>query len=188
MNHDITSEAEAMKKPVDGERIMERRAVKLHFDDEDMDFNLMWVLGQSGAGGAELGECPSVASQIKDPEGWVTEWTKAGQRLESQAQAAEQTHHLISAREAYLRAFSYYQASVFCARPQDKLLAENWRRATSLLQKAAASSTHRSYRLKCLSNRTRCAATVPGRKCLHLGWHPHPDVLGSLQAASRSHE
>jgi hypothetical protein len=47
MNHDITSEAEAMKKPVDGERIMERRAVKLHFDDEDMGFNLMWVLGQS---------------------------------------------------------------------------------------------------------------------------------------------
>jgi pimeloyl-ACP methyl ester carboxylesterase len=127
-----------MKKPLDEERIMQRRAVKLHFDNEDMDFNLMWVLGQSGAGGAELGECLSTASQIKDPESWVTEWTKAGQRLEAQAQAAERAHHLVSAREAYLRAFSYYQASIFCARPQDKRLAENWRRGTSCFQKAAA--------------------------------------------------
>jgi pimeloyl-ACP methyl ester carboxylesterase len=127
-----------MKKPVDEERIMQRRAVKLHFDDEDMDFNLMWVLGQSGAGGAELGECLSTASQIKDPESWVTEWTKAGQRLEAQAQAAERAHHLVSASEAYLRAFSYYQASIFCARPQDERLAENWRKGTSCFQKAAA--------------------------------------------------
>jgi pimeloyl-ACP methyl ester carboxylesterase len=127
-----------MKKNINEERIMQRRAVKLHFDDEDMDFNLAWVLGQSGAGGAELGECLSTASQIKDPESWVIEWTKAGQRLEAQAQAAEQAHHLVSAREAYLRAFSYYQASIFCARPQDKRLAENWRSGTSCFQKAAA--------------------------------------------------
>jgi hypothetical protein len=71
-----------MKKPVIEERIMQRRAVKLHFDDEDMDFNLAWVLGQSGAGGAELGECLSTASQITDTESWVSEWTKAGPRLE----------------------------------------------------------------------------------------------------------
>jgi pimeloyl-ACP methyl ester carboxylesterase len=127
-----------MNKAKNEERIMGRRDIKLHFDDEDMDFNLMWVLGQSGAGGAELGECLSVASRIKDTESWVTEWTKAGQRLESQAQAAERASHSVSAREAYLRAFSYYQASIFSARPQDKRLAENWRSGTSCFQKAAA--------------------------------------------------
>ena len=127
-----------MKKSIKEEKIMQRRAVKLHFDDEDMDFNLMWVLGQSGAGGAELGECLSVAAKIKDPQSWVSEWTKAGQRLESQAQAAEQARHLVSARAAYLRAFSYYQASVFSARPQDTRLAENWRKGTACFQKAAA--------------------------------------------------
>jgi len=127
-----------MNKNINEEKIMQRRAVKVYFDDQDMDFNLMWVLGQSSAGGAEFGECLSAASQIKDPESWVTEWTKAGQRLEAQAQAAEQARHLVSAREAYLRAFSYYQASIFCARPQDKRLAEAWRRGTSCFQKAAA--------------------------------------------------
>ena len=127
-----------MHKSIKEEKIMQRRAVKLHFDDEDMDFNLMWVLGQSGAGGAELGECLSVAAKIKDPQSWVSEWTKAGQRLESQAQAAEQARHLVSARAAYLRAFSYYQASVFSARPQDTRLAENWRKGTACFQKAAA--------------------------------------------------
>jgi len=127
-----------MNKNINEEKIMQRRAVKLHFEDEDMDFNLMWVMGQSGAGGAELGECLSAAARIKDPETWVTEWTKAGQRLEAQAQAAERAQHLASAREAYLRAFSYYQASIFSARSQDKRLAENWRRGTACFQKAAA--------------------------------------------------
>ena len=127
-----------MNKNINKEGIMQRRAVKVYFDDEDMDFNLMWVLGNSGAGGAELGECMCAASQIKDPESWVAEWTKGGQRLEAQAQAAELAHHLVSAREAYLRAFSYYQTSIFSARPQDKRLAENWRKGTSCFQKAAA--------------------------------------------------
>src|SRR5512138_3048874 len=127
-----------MKQPNTEEKIMQRRAIKVYFDDEDMDFNLMWVLGNSGAGGAELGECMRTASQIKDPESWVAEWTKAGQRLEAQAQAAERAHHLVSAHEAYLRSFSYYQASLFSARPQDKRLAENWRRSTACFQKAAA--------------------------------------------------
>ena len=129
-----------MKKPIHEEKIMQRRAVKLYFDNEDMDFNLMWVLGQASAGGAELGECMRVASQIKDgdPESWVAEWAKAGQRLEAQAQAAEQAHRLVSAREAYLRAFSYYHISTLFARSQDKRLAESWRRGTSCFQKATA--------------------------------------------------
>jgi len=129
-----------MNKPIEQERIMQRRAVKLYFDNEDMDFNLMWVLGQASAGGAELGECMHVVSQIKekDPETWVVAWAKAGQRLEAQAQAAEQLHHLVSAREAYLRAFSYYHISTLFARPQDKHLVESWRRGTACFQKAAA--------------------------------------------------
>lgn len=129
-----------MSKPINEERIMKRREVKVYFDNEDMDFNLMWALGNSSAGGAEPGECMHVASQIKDgnSESWVAEWTKAGQRLEAQAQAAERAHHLVSAREAYLRAFSYYHIGTLSARPQDKRLAENWRRGTSCFQKAGA--------------------------------------------------
>lgn len=129
-----------MNKNMHDEKIMQRRSVRLYFDNEDMDFNLMWVLGQASAGGAELGECMQVASQIRDgdPESWVSEWTKAGQRLKAQAQAAEQAHHQVSASEAYLRAFSYYHISTLAARPQDKRLAENWRRGTSCFQKAVA--------------------------------------------------
>lgn len=129
-----------MNKPSHEEKIMKRRSVKLYFDNEDMDFNLMWVLGQASAGGAELGECMRVASQIKDgdPERWVAEWMKAGQRLEAQAQAAEQAHHLVSAREAYLRALSYHHISTLFARPQDKRLAESWRKGAACFQKAAA--------------------------------------------------
>jgi len=129
-----------MNKRNDQEKIMQRRSIKLYFDNEDMDFNLLWVLGQASAGGAELGECMHAASQIRDgnPEGWVTEWSKAAQRLEAQAQTAEQARHLVSAREAYLRAFSYYHIGTLFARPQDKRLAESWRRGVSCFQKAAA--------------------------------------------------
>ena len=31
---------QTMKKPINEEKIMQRRAVKLYFDDQDMDFNL----------------------------------------------------------------------------------------------------------------------------------------------------
>ena len=129
-----------MNKNKNQEKIMKRRGIKVYFDNEDMDFNLMWVLGSSTAGGAELGECMRAASQIKDgdPESWVTAWTNAGQRLEAQAQAAEQAHRLASARETYLRAFSYYHIGTLSARPQDKRLAENWRGGVSCFQKAGA--------------------------------------------------
>ena len=78
-----------MNKNINQEKIMKRRNAKVYFDNEDMDFNLMWVLGQASAGGAELGECMHVASRIKerDTESWVAEWTKAGQQLDAQAQA-----------------------------------------------------------------------------------------------------
>jgi len=129
-----------MGKSTDEEKIMQRRAVKLHFDSEDMDFMLLMTLANSGAGGAEIGECLSTASRIRerDVESWVTEWTKAGQRLEARAQAAELAHHLVSARGAYLRAHSYYQASVWFIRSHDKRLAENWRSGSSCFQKSAA--------------------------------------------------
>ncbi|MGB8212524.1 MAG: alpha/beta fold hydrolase [Anaerolineales bacterium] len=129
-----------MNKNINQEKIMKRRNAKVYFDNEDMDFNLMWVLGQASAGGAELGECIHVAARIKDgdTESWIAEWTEAGQRLEARAQAAEQAHHLVSARETYLRAFSYFHISTLFTRPQDKRLAENWRGGTACFQKAAA--------------------------------------------------
>ena len=51
---------------------------------------------------------------------------------------AEHAHHLVSARETWLRVFSYYHISTLFTRPQDKRLAENWRRGTACFQKAAA--------------------------------------------------
>jgi pimeloyl-ACP methyl ester carboxylesterase len=134
------TEEEPMNTHKQAEQLAQRRAVRLYFDDQDMDLWLMMALGNSAAGGAELGECINVAARIKDGEleSWVTEWTNAGQRLEAQAQAAHQAQRQISACEAYLRAFSYYQVSTAFLRPHDERLAENWRKATACFQQAAA--------------------------------------------------
>ena len=55
-----------MNKNINQEKIMKRRNAKVYFDNEDMDFNLMWVLGQASAGGAELGECIHVATAVEE--------------------------------------------------------------------------------------------------------------------------
>ena len=36
-----------MNKNINQEKIMKRRDAKVYFDNQDMDFTLMWVLGQT---------------------------------------------------------------------------------------------------------------------------------------------
>jgi len=70
------------------------------------------------------GECFYAASQIKDgdPESWYAAWTAIAQRVESQATQALEKWHPVSAREGYLRAFTYYQSAAIFIRPRDPRL------------------------------------------------------------------
>ncbi|MFC1846397.1 alpha/beta hydrolase family protein [Chloroflexota bacterium] len=90
---------------------------KFYFAHPFLDAFFAWFpLGNMKYGGAELGEIYRVASRIKerDPLSWCTEWASEGARIEALAEDLFERGHKISARTAFLRAFTYYRtANVF---------------------------------------------------------------------------
>jgi alpha-beta hydrolase superfamily lysophospholipase len=94
--------------------------MKVLFETPEYDAQLLRVLGCTYYGGADIGECLSTAGRI--PEGnddrWYQEWMATADRVSAEARASEAAGHLVSAREGYLRAASYYRtAYIFLYRP-----------------------------------------------------------------------
>ena len=83
------------------------------FKNEDFEFGLSIVLGSTYSGQADVGECLVVAGRIKDgnADSWVEEWTKAAARAAEVASEAEDGGHRLSARDAWLRAATYFSTS-----------------------------------------------------------------------------
>jgi pimeloyl-ACP methyl ester carboxylesterase len=89
--------------------------MKVTFKDESFAFEFVRNLGFMYYGGSDLGEMMATAGKIKegDFESWFTEWDKIGRRILSRADASLGAGHLESAREAYLRASTYFRTAEF---------------------------------------------------------------------------
>ncbi|MEH1836965.1 MAG: alpha/beta fold hydrolase [Nostoc sp.] len=89
--------------------------MKVGFKDESFAFEFVRNLGFMYYGGADLGEMVATAGQIAegDFESWYTEWDKRARRVLSRADSARGARHLVSAREAYLRASTYFRMADF---------------------------------------------------------------------------
>jgi hypothetical protein len=87
--------------------------LKYHFKSQGFEFVFQWILGMQTHGASEVGESFFAASQIKDgdPASWVKAWQALAERVEQRAAASFERGHLVSAREAYLRAYTYYRAA-----------------------------------------------------------------------------
>jgi len=122
------------------EKLWQRSKQKVYFQNEDMDFYFTWILAHQNEGGAALGECFYAASRVRDgdPESWYTAWAEMAQRIELQAQQTLERGHRASAREAFLRAFTYYQMASIFIRPRDQRLGKTWHKAQSCFRQAAA--------------------------------------------------
>ncbi len=85
------------------------------FNDEDFEFMMALTLGASYHRGADVGECLSTAARIVDgdAESWFGEWKATADRIAATAEAAERDSHPVSAREAWLRAATYYDTATF---------------------------------------------------------------------------
>jgi pimeloyl-ACP methyl ester carboxylesterase len=66
-------------------------------------------------GGADLGECVSTIDRVGEgtADNWYREWIATADRIARIAKQSEQRGHRVSAREAYLRAATYYHVSYF---------------------------------------------------------------------------
>jgi hypothetical protein len=92
-------------------------ATKRHkfFKHDDFEFMMELALGATYHRGADIGECLSTAARIKDgdAESWYSEWKATGDRIAEAARASELAGRRVSAREAWLRAASYYDTATF---------------------------------------------------------------------------
>ena len=92
------------------------------FKNPEADWFFRRILEPMAVGGAEIGECLSVARNIKETDwtSWVNEWQNLAHRLMDDANQAYQNGNKVSAREAYLRAANYFGAAEYCAGPDHK--------------------------------------------------------------------
>jgi dipeptidyl aminopeptidase/acylaminoacyl peptidase len=121
-------------------RIGQRHKNQVYFKDSELDFYLQaFPLGYQTYGGATVGEAFYAASRIneKDPNSWVEEWSNLATRVEEGATRSLEEGHAASARQAYLRAFTYYRTATPLLRSSDPRFRATWEMMRSCFRKAA---------------------------------------------------
>lgn len=100
-------------------QVIKRTQSRIYFQHEDMDYYFQWILSRQGTQGSELGECFYTARRITDgdPKSWQEAWISTAEQVESKAESQLKAEHTVSARESYLRACSYYRASLMIMHP-----------------------------------------------------------------------
>lgn len=102
----------------------------LIFSDREFSFELIRTLSAAYAGEADIGECLSTASRIRegDFESWYTEWKKTGDYIREAGDRSHAAGHNVTAREAYYRAATYYRTAEFFlhGNRSDPRIVETW--------------------------------------------------------------
>lgn len=113
----------------------------LFADDVQFWFETQRAFGAAEYGGSQFGEVLAVASRITpgDYDSWFEEWNAAADRIASEAGDQAERHHRISARDSFLRAAIYYQASEFFlhGNPQDPRIARAYRLSVDCYKQCA---------------------------------------------------
>jgi hypothetical protein len=104
--------------------------IKLYYENEDYDAQLMRTMSATYSGAADLGEVLVAASRAAagDPDDWYKKWSDAALRAEALAKAAE--GHRESTIGAWLRAMEYWRQAFFYIRGNldDERLQTGWHR------------------------------------------------------------
>lgn len=111
-----------------------RQKNRLYFKANDLDYQFQaFVLGYATYGGATIGEALYTAKNIneKDLKSWWHAWSATATRVEAQANSALQSGHTVSARRAFLRAYTYYRTSAIMLSYRDLEFKEAFDRARS---------------------------------------------------------
>src|SRR6202789_1886311 len=107
----------------------------------NFDYQLVrgMVAGAYGEGGA-FGELYSTARRIvdRDVESWTVEWTCTAERVEAIADNCLKGGHIVSAREAFLRASLYWRTGLFYLESKDPRQLLMYHRHRSCFRQASA--------------------------------------------------
>jgi len=107
----------------------------------NFDYQLVrgMLAGAYGEGGA-FGELYSTARRVvdKNVESWTVEWSGTAERVEAIAHNCLEGGHVISAREAFLRASLYWRTGLFYLESKDPLQLAMYHRHRSCFRQTAA--------------------------------------------------
>jgi hypothetical protein len=80
------------------------------FETERFNFEFQLALGAVRCGCGDVGEMFAARDRIRDgdAQSWCEEWNATAERVRAIAQGCQTSGHVVSAREAFLRASSYY--------------------------------------------------------------------------------
>ena len=97
------------------------------------------VLGRGNYGGSAVGECYETASRIvdNDYESWAVAWEETASRIEKIARDCLAAGHLVSARDAFMRAVTYWGASTMFLGPDDSRQRTFYERERGCFREAA---------------------------------------------------
>lgn len=112
------------------------------FKDDDFEFLTGVTLGAATYGAAEVGEVLATIDRIKggDYGSWVREWEATAERVHGIAAGCEAAGRSVSARDAYLRASTYYWNAAFyvMGTDEEERLPKLWRTHRDCFERAAA--------------------------------------------------
>jgi hypothetical protein len=96
----------------------------------NFDYQFTRTMGCVTYDGAALGECYETASRIEDEreDSYTQAWSVTAERVEGIARKSLAGGHLVSAREAFLRASSYWREAGFYQFTTDPKCRSNWER------------------------------------------------------------
>ncbi len=111
----------------------------LYFKNPDLDYFLQYALACQTYQGSAYGECFAAASHIQedDLESWIHAWTALAHKVAADGRNAEARGHPISAREAYLRAATYYAVALIALSPRDPRFRETFETYRATFRRAA---------------------------------------------------
>ena len=117
--------------------------MQLIFKDEHFSFELIRAMGYAVYNGADIGECITTATGIRDGDmdSWYREWRRTADRVAAIGQRCQESGRDVSAREAWLRASNYYRAAEFflvALNPVDPRAKEAAQRSREAFAAAAA--------------------------------------------------
>lgn len=111
-------------------------------DDSQFWFETLRVLGHAAYGGSDFGEVLATVERIDsgDYDGWYDAWLATAHRLAAEANRAKASGHSVSARDAFMRASTYYRTAEFFLHgdPTDPRIDHAYDRSVACFHEAAS--------------------------------------------------
>ena len=138
----LTNLSPAAQSSADKQKSQPSPRQKIYFDNPSFDFELQRALGYTVSGGADANEVLFTAHKITegDEESWYKAWRETADRIYGIGEECLGRGHLVSAREAFLRASMYYRTADFYLRGniKDPRILETWKLSRESFRKGAA--------------------------------------------------